>query len=177
MHKIIICGLNGAGKSTLGALLAQALGWQFMDIESYYFPPGNTDYNYTAARTKDEVSALLASDMQLHPRLILAAVKGAYGPDVTRHLTGAIFIHAPKDERMARIRSRSHRKFGDRMLPGGDLHQAEEEFFAMAAGRDEAEVEAWLQSLSVPVLRIDGANPPEVSLKSILNDFARRGWI
>lgn len=51
MNKIIVCGGNGAGKSTLGKYLAEKLGWKFIDIEDYYFPPSNTDYNYEAART------------------------------------------------------------------------------------------------------------------------------
>jgi shikimate kinase len=54
-NRIIICGGNGAGKSTLGKKLAQGLGCIFMDIETYYFPPNNTDYNYATAKTREEV--------------------------------------------------------------------------------------------------------------------------
>lgn len=36
-NRIIICGVNGAGKSTFGKSLAETLGYQFRDIENYYF--------------------------------------------------------------------------------------------------------------------------------------------
>ena len=38
---ILVCGLNGAGKSTLGKALAEALHYQFIDIEDIYFPKDN----------------------------------------------------------------------------------------------------------------------------------------
>ena len=63
-NRIIICGGNGAGKSTLGKTSACELGCKFMDIEDYYFSMNNTDYNYTAARTRDEVAELLLQDMK-----------------------------------------------------------------------------------------------------------------
>ena len=42
------------------------------------------------------------------------------------------------------------------MQRGGDLHEAEERFFAFAASRSETLVEDWLESLNCPVLRVDG---------------------
>ena len=42
-HKIIICGGNGAGKSTLGKALAEKTGWEFRDVEDYYFPKTDPD--------------------------------------------------------------------------------------------------------------------------------------
>lgn len=54
--RIIVCGGNGAGKSTLGRKLAEASGYQFHDIEDYYFPETGSAYPYAAARTKEEVS-------------------------------------------------------------------------------------------------------------------------
>ena len=35
---ILICGLNGTGKSTLGKMLADRLGYEFIDNEDLCFP-------------------------------------------------------------------------------------------------------------------------------------------
>ncbi len=49
---------NGAGKSTFGKSLAETLGYQFRDIEDYYFPKTDENYLYAAARTREEVGRL-----------------------------------------------------------------------------------------------------------------------
>lgn len=75
-NRIIICGGNGVGKSTLGKALSHELGWQFMDIEDYYFPKSNMDYNHETARTREEVTHLLLEDMKKYTNFVLASVKG-----------------------------------------------------------------------------------------------------
>lgn len=65
-------------------------------------------------------------------------------------------IDVPADIRMSRVRSRSFQKFGDRMLPGGDLYEQEEAFFNMAAARTEDYAEEWLKSLNCPIIKADG---------------------
>ena len=39
---IIIMGVSGSGKSTIGAMLAQSLGWQFFDGDTFH-PPANIE--------------------------------------------------------------------------------------------------------------------------------------
>ena len=166
-NKIIVCGGNGAGKSTLGRKLAQELGWKFMDIEDYYFPPNNTNYNYSEARTKEEVIDLLLQDMKRYNNLVLACVKGNYGPEVASMFTSAILIDVPKEIRMKRVRDRSYQKFGDRMLPGGDLYEKEERFFDMVEQRSEKDVTEWLDTINIPVIRVDGTQTIEDNCETI----------
>lgn len=40
-------------------------------------------------------------------------------------------MDAPKDIRLRRVKNRSFRMFGDRILPGGDLYKQEEEFLSL----------------------------------------------
>ena len=72
-------------------------------------------------------------------------------------LTCAVLLDVPKEARLERVRQRSYRKFGDRMGPGGDLHDREEQFFRMVEGRSQGDVEAWLEGTGLPVLRLDAA--------------------
>lgn len=166
-NKIIVCGGNGAGKSTLGKRLAAELGWTFRDIEEYYFPVNNTDYNYSEARTKEDVSKLLLADMKEHKNFVLAAVKGEFGSEVSNLFTCAILIEVPKKLRMERVRERSNQKFGDRMLPGGELYEKEEQFFDMVQKRPEDYTTKWLETVDVPVIRVDGTCTIEANIAEI----------
>lgn len=166
-NRIIVCGGNGAGKSTFGKRLATELGWTFRDIEEYYFPINNSDYNYSEARTKEEVSELLLADMKKYDNFILASVKGEFGLEVTELFTCAILIEVPKDIRMDRVRARSNHKFGDRMLPGGDLYEKEEQFFDMVEKRPENYTEKWLETVNIPVIRVDGTEPVEDNIMKV----------
>lgn len=166
-NRVIVCGGNGAGKSTLGKRLATELGWTFRDIEEYYFPIKNSDYNYLEARTKEEVSELLLVDMKKYDNFVLASVKGEFGLEVTKLFTCAILIEVPKEIRMDRVKDRSNRKFGDRMLPGGDLYEKEEQFFNMVAKRPENYTEKWLETVNMPIIRVDGTGTVEDNIMKV----------
>ena len=179
--RILICGLNGAGKSTLGRALAEAAGYAFRDIEDYYFPKDDAANPYATARSEAEVSALLLRDLQQYPRMILAAVRANYDDAIPAMLTRAIHIVVPREIRLQRIRERSLRKFGDRALPGGDLYEAEKRFRESAGDYETGtkspnlqEHTAWLQSLPCPMLRLNGALPPEHNCALIVDAWKNR---
>jgi len=157
-QRIIVCGGNGAGKSTLGKALAEEACVPFLDIEDYWFPCKNPDYPYAAPAPQAEVKMRLLSDMHTHPRFVFAAVKGT-DPEITALLTCAVFLEVPKALRMKRIRERSFRRFGNRILPGGDLYREEEAFFRMAERKSENHVPSWLRTAGLPVIHADGTKP------------------
>ena len=167
MARIIVCGGNGAGKSTLGKALGAALGIPFMDIEDYYFAKDNTEYDYAAARTRDEVTELLLDDMKHRGDFVLSSVKGNYGTRVEDMFTHAVFINVPKEIRLQRVRERSYKQFGNRILQDGDLHEKEEKFFAMVESRSDDDVIAWLRTLKVPMIEVDGTQPIAKSVEDI----------
>ena len=72
---------------------------------------------------------------------------------------------------MERIRNRSFKKFGSRMLAGGDLYEKEESFFKMAEERDESYVENWLKTLNCPIITVDGEKTPKENLELILKEM------
>jgi len=156
---IIVCGLNGSGKSTLGKALAKKLDYHFIDIEDLYFPKTNPDYAYSSPRTREEVGDLLSQEIHAYENFVLASVKGDYGENIHPFFRYAVLIDVPKDIRIQRVKNRSFEKFGNRMLPGGDLHEREEKFFDLVKSRSEAAVEEWIQTLQCPIIRVDGTRP------------------
>lgn len=167
---IIVCGLNGAGKSTLGKMLAERLGFYFIDIEDLYFPKTDPSYTYADPRTEGEVGELLYREVNRHRNFVLAAGSCEHWPEISRYFRYAVLIEVPKEIRLRRVRSRSHAKFGDRMIPGGDLYEREEAFFRQIESKDESAAEKYALSLGCHVLRVDGTRPvPEnVSLITTL---------
>ena len=165
---IIICGLNGTGKSTLGKALAEKINFHFADIEDLYFPKTDSQYIYSSPRSHEEVKTILLSEIKAHPNFVLSSVKGDYGDTIHSFFQYAILITAPANSRIQRVKNRSFQTFGSRMLPGGDLYEQEATFFDFVKSRTENTVEDWVNSLSCPIVRIDGTKPVEENIEYII---------
>ena len=122
---ILICGLNGTGKSTLGAALAACLGYAFIDNEDLFFPKEDPAYLFSSPRSKEEAVRLLEERIRENDRFVFAAVRGDYGNLLLRSLSHIVLIEVPQEIRKERVRQRSYRRFGERILPGGDLYEKE----------------------------------------------------
>ena len=157
---VLVCGLNGAGKSTLGRALAERLGVPFLDSEDLFFSKNDPENPWNSPRTPQEVQKLLLRELSRSPDLVFAAVRCDFGPEVLARFRWAVLVEAPRQLRLERVRERSYRRFGERMRPGGDLHQGEKAFFRMVEERPETLVEEWLDAAGLPVLRADGTRPP-----------------
>ena len=169
-----MCGCNGSGKTTLGRALAAELGYRFIDIEDCYFPKDSAGYAYDRARTREEAESLLAEKIAESENFVLAAVKGNFGRGIPAAFHTAVLISVPKEIRMRRVRERSFQKFGERMLPGGDLYEKEEMFFRMVETRSEEDVESWLQGVPCPVIPVDGTRPIEENVQRIAGILRNR---
>ncbi|HKM33996.1 MAG TPA: hypothetical protein VJY54_04545 [Lachnospiraceae bacterium] len=66
------------------------------------------------------------------------------------------------------MRDRSYQKFGDRMLPGGDLYEKEESFFDMVEQRSVKDVTEWLDTINIPVIQVDGTKTIEDNCETIM---------
>lgn len=166
-YGICICGLNGSGKTTLGAALAEKLGFKHMDVEDYYFP--KSDNPYVSARTRDEVEVLLLEDIKQNPCFVFSAVNGNMNSEINSCYDLVVYLEVPLELRMKRIRQRAFDKFGDRVLPGGDMHEQEENFFAFAEKRSPEKIEEWLQTLTCRVVKLDGSKPIEDNIKVLID--------
>ena len=165
---ILLCGLNGAGKSTLGRALAEKLGYKFIDNENLYFPKTDPQNPYASSRTREEVEALLLREIGENENFVFTSVKGDYGEAVQKRFDYAVLMELPREARLRRVRQRSFGRFGDRMLPGGDLHEKEEAFFRLVEARPEDSVRSWLKTLNCPVLTVDGTSPVSENTARIL---------
>ena len=70
---------------------------------------------------------------------------------------------------MARVRKRSYDKFGNRMLPGGELYESEERFFKMVEARSDDHAKGGLTDLTCPVISIDGTAEVDTNVEILVN--------
>lgn len=81
---------------------------------------------------------------------------------------GPFSIYADRELLAARLRERERLRRGERILPGGDMHEEHLKFVAwakqydegLAGGRSLPRHEAWIARQSCPVLRIEGDLSP-----------------
>ena len=172
---ILICGLNGAGKSTLGRALAEIMNHVFIDVEDLYFPKTDYNYIYASPRTREEVEMLLLYRIKEDDNFVFASVKGDYGEAIYPFFQCIVLIDVPKDIRFRRVKNRSYQKFGNRMLPGGDLYEQEKRFLDLVESRSENTVEEWLNTINCPIIRVDGSKPVEVNISYILGRLSEHG--
>ena len=168
---ILLCGLNGVGKSTLGKALAYKLNYRFIDNEDLYFPKTDPNYLYAVERTREEVERLLFEEIKTYENFVFTSVKGNYGDPEHPFFQYAVLIEVPRELRLQRVKNRSFQKFGDRMLPGGDLYESEERFFDFVKNRSENTVEEWAKGLSCPIIRIDGTKSIEENVDFIIKQL------
>ena len=164
-HGICVCGLNGSGKTTLADALAKELNFKHMDIEQYYFT--TTDNPYLSSRTREEVEYLLLEDIKQNPCFVFSAVNGNMTEEINRYYSIVIYLEAPLEIRMKRIRQRAIDKFGNRVLAGGDMYEQEENFFAYTEKRSPDKINNWLKTISCKVIRLDGTKPISENIEAI----------
>ncbi len=166
-HGIAIVGLNGSGKTTLGKALSKSLGYFRIDVEDYYFPAESA---FDAPRDRAEVERMMLEDIEKHGNFVLSSVCADFD-SIEKYYKLIVYLEAPKDIRMDRIRQRSADRFGERVLPGGDLYESEKNFFAFAAKRTPEKIEKWIKNATCPLLRIDSTRAVENIAAVVLSEL------
>ena len=186
MRGIAIFGPNGGGKSTLAHALAKQTNYFEMDVEDYYFPKQresrkgalenssaiSTEYvdglPYSNPRTKMEVQSAILEDIRKHPKFILAGVTMNWCEEILSRIDIAFWIQTPLEERLKRIQKREEKRFGPRVLEGGDMFAQQMEFRNIVKNRDVKAVEECAKKFTCPVIVLDGTLPVEQNLDVVL---------
>ena len=183
---IAILGMNGAGKSTLAHALAKVTGYTEMDVEDFYFPEQRAsrlhalehdtvavtehlgDLPFSVPRSKAEVEELLLDAIPENGGFILAGVTLNFREELLSRLTLAVELETPLKTRIQRIEDREIRRFGDRVLPGGDMYEQQADFRRMVETRDPSAASQSAEKLPCPVIKLNGTAPVEENIAAIL---------
>lgn len=167
IRQIHIFGASGSGTSTLGAYLAREIDGCHLDTDSYYWH--KSEPPFTHKREPSERITMIEHDIQGKERWVLSGSICSWGDPLLHHFTLAIFLYLEPTGRLARLAERERTRYGDRILPGGDMREQHLEFMGWAASYDHAQApirsfdfhERWMSGLNCPVLRLDSDRPVE----------------
>ena len=140
-----------------------------IDIEDYYFYNGD-DYKYEKPLATEEVIEKLEKDFDKYNDIIFTACKGEYG-NISDTYDFAIYICVDKEIRLERVKNRSYKKFGDRILKNGDLYERENRFFNKVYEKNESEVIKWFRRLKCNKMQIDGLKSTDENVEIILSEL------
>jgi len=159
--RIYITGASCAGVTTLGQNLAVQLGLRHADVDDYFWMP--TDPQFTTKRPVSERVAMLQQALGQDDWILTGSCM-VWGDALLAHVNLIVFVVTPTPVRLERLAAREKARFGDRIAPGGDMHEIHVGFREWASqydnpefsGRNRAWHERWLSAQQSPVLQIDG---------------------
>lgn len=172
--RVHITGASGTGTSSLARALATRLDSQQFDTDDFFWRP--TEPPFTDRRTPPERLSLMREVFLPRSDWVLSGSLCGWGDPAIGRFTHVVFLTMMPGQRLARLRARERRRYGDAILPGGPLHEKFRGFLDWAMsyeddtfnGRTRKQHEAWLAGLRCPVIRIDAGLPPEAVLAEAL---------
>ena len=171
---IHIFGASGSGTSTLGSLLAERLGWSFMDTDDYFWLP--TDPKFSVKRPRQERLSMMKKDIECAGNVVLSGSLVDWGDELIPYFTLAVRLETDTDIRICRLKNREYQRFGNRIARGGDMYNAHVEFLQWAGMydsgglemRSKAKHDAWQLLLLCKCLCLDGSAPVEELIALVL---------
>lgn len=163
--KIHLLGPSGSGTSSLGKLVAETCGIPWFDSDGFFWLP--TDPPFTMKRETGERVRLLEAALRGLESWVLSGSMLGWGDFLKPRLDLVIYKYVEKDVRIPRLERRERGRFGERIEPGHDMHEAHLEFIRWAERYEEGGMEMrsrmseteWLSDLRCPVLRLERSLP------------------
>lgn len=176
---IMIMGSSGAGKTTLGKMVAEELGFTFVDIDEYIWRK-DTKVPFSEMYTKPEKISRLMEAISNCEHFVMAGSMDSFHEYFDPFFELVVHLHADAQLRVKRAHERELQLFGKRVLEGGDMYEEHQKFLNDIAGYDYGigactleKHEIWLKSLRCRVIQLDGAHKLEKNLNVIVETYRR----
>jgi adenylate kinase family enzyme len=171
VRTIHIFGASGSGSTTLARAIADRFGYHHIDTDDALWV--ETDPPFTVKRTPEECKALIERQLADHECNVISGEFLGWGDFLKGKIDLFIYMHLPVEIRIERIQNREIKRFGSRVMPGGDMHEAHLSFLEWVreyengdeTRRSVAMHKKWLKTADRPVLKIER---PE-SIEELLN--------
>jgi len=164
--RLHILGASGTGTSTLGRAMAGHWSVPFHDTDDYFWHP--TEPPYTQARPQDERLTLMAQMFLPRRAWVLSGSMISWSDTVEPLFDLVVFLSLDPKVRLERLRLREANRYrAEAIAQGGAYHSGFLAFMDWAAaydspdfvGRSLTRHQAWLGTLTCPVLTLDAALP------------------
>jgi len=179
IHRIHILGASGSGTTTLGRALAERLQYAHFDTDDYFWLP--TAPPFREPRPLIERQQLLMGDLTACKAWVLSGSLCGWGDSAIPLFELVVFLWIPQDVRMERLRQREMARYGERIMPGGDMYEQSQAFLAWAASYDEGDLtmrsrrrhDQWLRTLPCPILRREGEYTIEEHVEVLMGEIGQ----
>ncbi|MDR5858232.1 AAA family ATPase [Halomonas eurihalina] len=161
--KILVTGAAGSGTSTLGELLASYLGASFQEADDIYWLP--TTPPFQEKRSSDERRVMMAKTLSESERVVVAGSVMSWGEAIEDAFDMIVFLTAPAQTRLERIRHRDIQRFG--VVDPAFLEWAAQYDDGEMSGRSLARHKAWLAERSCHVLSIESTKDPDTLAQQV----------
>lgn len=159
---IHILGPSGSGTTTIAKKMSQKYNLAHFDADDYFWKP--TKPPFQDLRSIAERRRLLKKDLAAAKRWIISGSFCGWGDIFRDQFELVIYLWAPINVRLKRLKSREQKRFGSAILPGGKMFERHQKFLDSAAKYDYDQTEfrnkrthqEWMEKLSCPVLKIEG---------------------
>jgi adenylate kinase family enzyme len=160
-RRIHILGASGSGTTTLGAALSEKLRIPHFDSDTYFWV--KTDIPYTQKTDIQTRVDSLGKDLRA-PEWVLSGSLCEWGDFAIPLFTLVVFLWIPQELRLARLKAREIRRYGEEALSsGGWFHKNHVEFMDYARSYDSGGLDIrsrqlhdrWLTKIPCPVIMIE----------------------
>ena len=164
--KIIhITGASGAGTTTLAEAICQKHGHTHIDSDDYFWE--QTDPPFVKKRPVEMRQELLKKSIISCDTSVISGSLTGWGDIFIPDFQLVIYVYTPVDIRLKRLRERELQRFGNRILPGGDMVINHQQFLLWASQYDDGGLDmrsaihhsTWLKKISCPVIHLRGNVP------------------
>jgi gluconokinase len=158
---LLLMGVTGSGKTTVGKLLAQRLGWPFLDADDFH-PPQNIEKMQHGVPLTDQdrepwlaaihAELLLCAAKNQHAVLACSALKHSYRERLASGVDLRIcYLQGTYSEIAARLQSRTGHFAGEAILAGqfADLQEPRDALVLPVSNTPEEIVKAVLRNLKL----------------------------
>jgi gluconate kinase len=159
-NKVLIFGAAGSGSSTIAKTIAHEYGHHWIEVDEALFMP--TDPPFSVRRSLDEVRNIVFESWSKAESVIVCGSIVGWGDELKQAFDLVIFVHVDVDVRIQRIKHREAKRFGSRVLEGGDMHRQHLEFldwvraydFGGPEVRSLAQHRQWLKDVAAPIVEV-----------------------
>ncbi|MFA7076498.1 MAG: hypothetical protein WC152_07540 [Candidatus Izemoplasmatales bacterium] len=157
---INIFGSSGSGSTTLANIIADKYSYYHIDVDDAVWE--NTDPPFTSKRSDIDARNLILEKIGNKKNIVISGSLVGFGEDIKHKIKLFVFINLEINTRIKRIEEREKKRFGSRVLPGGDLYQKHLDFLEWVSNyetnpeyiRSRKQHLLWLDDVAVPVLKI-----------------------
>ncbi len=164
-HVIHIFGASGSGTTTLAKAISERFGYVHMDTDDYFWMP--TDPMFILKRDKAKRVRLMREDVEKYKNVVISGSLCDWGDALIPLFDLVIRVETDTPTRLARLKEREYRRFGERIREGGDMYEEHKAFLEWASQydtapptmRSKAKHDLWQETLLCPLLTVSGTAP------------------